>query len=209
MPAHYDYLTFTLERGRPAWSAFVDHARTATAPAIASAGGELLGLFQGQLGFFSNEAVVLLRWPSATRDRLRELDRAPGVAAMRAEILTPTVRPKDDAVLKIGGIYVHRWFTVDADSVADFISLSNRAWTQFEGSYATEIFGLFAVERTAQDVREGVGRLLLLLRRPRRVGSVARSDARSERAFCPTSRADPLDHRPKFVARPLIPVLAI
>ena len=162
MPAHYDYLTFTLERGRPAWSAFVDHARTATAPAIASAGGELLGLFQGQLGFFSNEAVVLLRWQSATRDRLRELDRAPGVAAMRAEILTPTVRPKDDAVLKIGGIYVHRWFTVDADSVADFISLSNRAWTQFEGSYATEIFGLFAVERTAQDVREGVGRLVRL-----------------------------------------------
>lgn len=162
MPAHYDYLTYTLERGRPAWSAFAAYVRDVAAPAVASDDGAILGLFQGQLGFASNEAVVLLRWPSATRDRLRELDRAPGVVRMHPETLTPTVRPKDNAVLKAGGIYVHRWFSVDADSVADFVSLSNRAWTNFEGSYATEIFGLFTAEPTAQDVREGEGRLLLL-----------------------------------------------
>jgi hypothetical protein len=57
---------------------------------------------------------------------------------------------------------VHRWFTVDADSVCDFISLSNRAWLNFETSYATEIFGLFTAEATVQDAREGAGRLLLL-----------------------------------------------
>jgi hypothetical protein len=162
MPAHYDYLTYTLERGRPAWTAFAAHVRDVVAPTVASEGGEILGLFQGQLGFSSNEAVVLLRWSSAALDRLRELDRAPGVVRMHPETLTPTVRPKDDAVLKAGGIYVHRWFTVDTDSGADFVSLSNRAWTNFEGSYATEIFGLFTAERTAQEVREGAGRLLLL-----------------------------------------------
>ena len=162
MPAHYDYLTFTLERGCQAWTSFVDHVRDVASPAIAAAGGEVPGLFQGQLGFASNEAVVLLRFKSATRDRLRELDRAPGVVSMHPEVLTPTVRPKDDAVLTTGGIIVHRWFNVDADSVADFIALSNRAWTNFEGSYATEIFGLFTAERTAQDVRDGAGRLLLL-----------------------------------------------
>jgi hypothetical protein len=162
MPAHYDYLTFTLERGRQAWTSFADHVRDVVAPAIASAGGEVLGLFQGQLGFASNEAVVLLRFASPGRDRLRELDSAPGVVSMHPEVLTPTVRPKEDAALTAGGIYVHRWFSVDADAVADFISLSNRAWTNFEGSYATEIFGLFTAERTAQDVRDGAGRLLLL-----------------------------------------------
>jgi len=162
MPAHYDYLTFSLERGGQAWAAFSDHVRDVATPAIASTGGEVLGLFRGQLGFASNEAVMLLRFKSAIRDRLREIDRAPGVVAMHPEVLTPTVRPKDEAVLTGGGIYVHRWFNVDADSVADFISLSNRAWTKFEGSYATEIFGLFTAERTAQDVREGAGRLLLL-----------------------------------------------
>ncbi len=162
MPAHYDYLSFTLERGRPAWAAFAAHIQTVAAPAIASAGGEMLGLFQGQLGFASNEAVVLLRWPSAARDRLRELDQAPGVVTMHPEMLTPTVRPADTALPKRGGIVVHRWFTVDADNVADFVELSNRAWVNFEGSYETEIFGLFTAERTAEDVRQGAGRLLLL-----------------------------------------------
>lgn len=162
MAAHYDYLCFTLERGRPALTAFTAHIRDSAAPAIAAAGGSVLGLFVGQLGFASNEVVLLLRWPTAGRDRLREIDRAPGVFTMHPEILTPTVRPHDEAVLHQGGIYVHRWFSVDADSVNDFIGLSNRAWKNFEGSYETEIFGLFTAERTAQDVREGCGRLLLL-----------------------------------------------
>jgi hypothetical protein len=162
MPAHYDYLSFTLERGRAALSAFVAHVRDVAAPAIVAANAQVLGIFQGQLGFASNEAVVLLRSPAPLRDRLRELDAAPGVVTMHPELLTPTVRPSDKAVLKQGGIYVHRWFSVDADSVADFISLSNRAWERFEGSYETEIFGLFTAERTMRDVREGTGRLLLL-----------------------------------------------
>ena len=163
MPAHYDYLTFTLARGRPAFDAFGKHVREVATPAIAAHGGEMLGLFQGQLGFASNEAVVLLRFPDArAADRLRELDQAPGVDTLHPERLIPTIRPAGDATLKSGGIYVHRWFTVDAESVADFIDLSNRAWTNFEGSYDTAIFGLFTAETTAADLREGVGRLLLL-----------------------------------------------
>jgi hypothetical protein len=162
MPAHYDYLTFSLVRGRQAWTDFAAHLRSVT-PKIASAGGEVVGLFQPQLGFASNEAVVLLRWPDSGKpDRMRDLDQAPGVNTMHPEKLTPTVRPADGDTLKPGGIHVHRWFTVDADSVADFVSLSNRAWTNFEGNYDTQIFGLFTAERTAADVRDGAGRLLLL-----------------------------------------------
>ena len=162
MPAHYDYLTFTLDRGRQAWIDFTAHVRSLAAPAIRAAGGEVIGLFQGQLGFASNEAVVLLRWPTAARERLRELDRAPAVAALHPERLTPTVRPADGATLRAGGIHVHRWFSVDIDSVADFVALSNRAWENFENSYDTEIFGLFTAEPTAEDLRLGQGRLLLV-----------------------------------------------
>jgi hypothetical protein len=162
MPAHYDYLSFTLERGRSAFATFMAHVRNVAGPAIAAADGEIVGVFQGQLGFSSNEVIVLLRSKPSTRDRLRELDAAPGVVTMHPELLTPTVRPSDTAGLKNGGIYVHRWFSVDADSMADFISLSNRAWENFEGSFQTEIFGLFTAERTARDVQEGAGRLLLL-----------------------------------------------
>jgi hypothetical protein len=162
MPAHYDYLTFTLARGRPAWAAFTAHVQDIAAPAIAAAGGVLLGLFQGQLGFASDEAVVLLRWPTAQHDRLREFERTPGTVSLHPETLAPTVRPADGATLKPGGIYVHRWFTVDADSVADFIALSNRAWENFEGSYETQIYGLFTAEASAADLRDGARRLLLL-----------------------------------------------
>ena len=161
MPAHYDYLTFNLVRGRQAWTDFAAHVRSVT-PKIAAAGGEVIGLFQPQLGFGSNEAVLLMRWPDGAHNRMRELDQAPGVNTMHPEKLTPTIRPADGDVLKAGGIYVHRWFTVDADGVADFVSLSNRAWKNFEGSYDTRIFGLFTAEATAADVREGAGRLLLL-----------------------------------------------
>ena len=129
MPAHYDYLSFTLARGRQTIDAFAAHVRDVAAPAIAKNGGEMLGTFLGQLGFASNELVVLLRWADGRPEHMRELDQAPGVVTMHPERLTPTVRPANEALLKRGGIYVHRWFTVDADSVADFIDLSNRAWT--------------------------------------------------------------------------------
>ena len=152
MSAEYNYLSVTLERGRPAWAAFAAHTRAAD--------GEMLGVFQGQLGFASNEAVVLLR--GANADSRHAVGQAPGVAGVRAETLTPTVRPAEGAVLRQGGIYVHRWFTVDAQSVDDFVALSNKAWENFEGSYDTEIFGLFTAERSHEDLRDGAGRLLLL-----------------------------------------------
>jgi hypothetical protein len=154
MGARYDYLSVTLERGRQAWAAFAAHMREVAGD------GEVLGVFQGQLGFASNEAIVLLR--GANADYRHALDKAPGVVGVHSETLTPTVRPAEDAVLKQGGIYVHRWFTVDAGSVDDFVALSNKAWENFEGSYDTEIFGLFTAARSEQDARDGTGRLLLL-----------------------------------------------
>jgi hypothetical protein len=151
MTASYDYVTLTLEPGRKAWTDVTQHLR-------GIAGTSVLGLFQGQLGFSSNAAVVLLR--AAPRDLVQGLARAPGVVALQAETLMPTVRPADGKMLKSGGIYVHRWFTVDADRVDDFVALSNRAWENFEGSFDTEIFGLFTAAPSADDSRDG--RLLLL-----------------------------------------------
>jgi len=151
MAQRYDYLTITLARGRQAWADFTAAARGV--PGI-------IGLFQGQLGFGSNEAIVLLR--DAPDDAIATLAAAPGVVGSRAEQLTPTVRPADGKALKRGGIYVHRWFTVDGDRTGDFVSLSNRAWENFEGSYDTEIFGLFTAALSDDDTRDGAGRLLLL-----------------------------------------------
>ena len=158
MTTHYDYLSLTLARGAAAWSDFARQVRETAAPAARAAGGAVVGLFQGQLGFASDEAVLLLRGSDGGQDWAR----APGVAAVTRETLTPTVRPADDAVLKPGGIYVHRWFTVDGAAVAEFIALSNQAWEGFEGGFDTQIFGLFAAAPSDEDRRAGAGRLLLL-----------------------------------------------
>ena len=157
----YDYRTLELVRGRAAWAAITAHMRDSARKAIADSGGELLGLFSPQLGFASNEATVLSRWPSAIRD-VPDALVLPEIVASRREALVPTVRPKDSQALRTGGIYVHRWFTIDKDHTADFIDLSNRAWGKFEGSYDTEIFGLFTAEPSEEDRKASAQRLLLL-----------------------------------------------
>ena len=164
MAARYDYLTLELPRGRPAWAAFTGYMRDEAVDAVARAGGELLGLFQPQLGFASNQAVVLLRWPEGASPSTSAILKAPKLVSHSHERLSATVRPQDGDIPPPGGIYVHRWFTIDGDRVADFVDISNRAWSDFEGSYATEIFGLFTAEPSVEDQREHQARMLLLTR---------------------------------------------
>jgi hypothetical protein len=161
MSTTYEYLTLELARGRAAWTALASHLRDKAKPSIADTGGELLGLFSPQLGFASNEATVLVRWHSGVRD-VPGAFAMPEVVSHRRETLTPTVRPKDDQKVRTSGIYVHRWFTIDRERTADFIELSNRAWGNFEGSYDTEIFGLFTAAPTREDQQTAAQRLLLL-----------------------------------------------
>jgi hypothetical protein len=162
MSAVYDYLTVTLGRGRAAWQAFAAQLNGAGAAGIAQGGGEIVGLFAPQLGFASNEAVVLVRWPTGERGSTGALTETEGVVASTVDALTPTLRPREGQALRDGGIYVHRWFVVDAESIADFVDLSGRAWGGFENAYDTEIFGLFAAAATAEDLASGQQRLLLL-----------------------------------------------
>ena len=162
MAATYDYLSYTLGRGRAAWTEFVNHFRNGVGPKLSGGGAELLGLFSPQLGFASNEAVVLVRRDAAVRELPSALLAADKATAVKHDRLSPTVRPKDEDHLRNGGIYVHRWFTIDGDRSPDFVDLSNRAWIGFEGSYDTEIFGLFRADPSREDQTEGAARFLLL-----------------------------------------------
>src|SRR5215472_2900751 len=183
MSATYEYRTFGLERGRAAWAALTKHAREEARKAIADSGGELLGLFSPQLGFASNEATVLTRWPSGIRNAPAAFALSE-IVSSRSEVLTPTVRPKGGQKLRTGGIYVHRWFTIDKERTADFIDLSNRAWGNFEGSYDTEIFGLFTAEPNAMDREASTQRLLLLTwYRDHAVWEASREQARDAKSL--------------------------
>ena len=162
MAAHYDYLVFEIARGRQARASFVQ-AMGGAREKLAQCGAELVGHFAPQLGFSSSEAAALIRWPRERGVLPAEIVKISGVACSQHDMLSPTMRPADNAQLKSGpGIYVHRWFTIDGDRVGDFVDLSNQAWKGFEGSYDTEIFGLFAAEPNENDTRAGIARLLLL-----------------------------------------------
>jgi hypothetical protein len=140
--AVYDYLTLTLARGPAARAEFVKAAKAA---GLAD-GGKVAGLFTAQLGWAAAEFALLVERSEGQTGppaALRSLARAPEVVSYAFQELTPTIRPGPGAVLKPGGIYVHRWFEVMAGAADEFVALSAEAWSGFEGGFDAQIFGLF------------------------------------------------------------------
>jgi len=164
----YDYLFLDLEApaGTPPARAFAEQVR-ARASEIAAGGGEVLGLFTPQLGWHSRQAALLFGWRPDAPGReavVAGLHGAPGVRSHERHKAEATARPKPEDRPQPGGIYVHRWFVVETAAVPEFVELSVQGWRDFEARFETRIFGLFATERSGQDRRDGVTRLLLITR---------------------------------------------
>ena len=153
MAAGYEYLFLTLARGPASHQVLADRLREA-------AGVGWVGQFAAQLGWAGNEAAVLLRGATVDPNALGP----PLVVSARRERLTPTIRPGDADLLAAGGIYVHRWFEVEADTVDEFVSLSGQGWERFETLFDARIFGLFRADASEADRAAGVERLLLITR---------------------------------------------
>jgi hypothetical protein len=127
----------------------------------------LLGLFTPQLGWVARQAALLIRWSPDAKGRdgqVSPLMKGPAVRFAQRGKLTATARPAANDRPAPGGIYVHRWFAVEAAKVPEFVALSEEGWRDFEVRFETKIFGLFTAERTANDIRTGVVRLLLITR---------------------------------------------
>jgi hypothetical protein len=147
----WDYAFLTLARIPTPHQALAAHLRGSAAPVV--------GQFAPQLGWANNEAAVLLRGDDPG------LPQAPGlIASGWTQRLTPTLRPVDDAKPRAGGVYVHRWFEVEAGAADEFIELSGRGWQRFEAQFDTQIFGLFRTMRSPADIEDGLERLLLITR---------------------------------------------
>lgn len=158
--AVFDYLFLRLQRGAA--------VRTGFAEALKAAGlgraGQAAGLFTAQLGWEAAEVAVLAQRPDEAQAAPAPLVALPGTeAVLHADfhVLVPTVRPTPGAALAPGGIYVHRWFEVAAESFDDFVGLSAQAWPDFEARFDARIFGLFEV---AAEAPAPTRRLLLLTR---------------------------------------------
>jgi len=153
--AAFDYLTLTLKRGAAARAEFV---KRLGAVGLAE-GGKAMGLFVPQLGWEAAQAALLVE--SGDQAALQALSHTPEVVSCEVHELAPTIRPLPGAVLKPGGIYVHRWFEVDSSSLNEFIALSAEAWPDFEGRFDAQIFGL--LELTSPRPGDAPGRRHLLL----------------------------------------------
>jgi hypothetical protein len=148
----FNYYEVVLGREATAQRALNDHVR-------ASLGDHLVAVFAPSLGYATNQALVLTD-DAAT---LGAVKVAPGVVSVDHHQLTATTRPTTAAARpKTDGIYVHRWFTIDGGAVDEVVALSNEAWVGFEGGFDSDVFGLFVVDASPEDVREGARRMLLM-----------------------------------------------
>jgi hypothetical protein len=162
MSAAYDYLFLTLARA-PNLHPALAQKLAAAAPALQAAGGELVGQWAPQLGWANDEAAVLVRW-SGERGDLGRIAAAEGVSEAKIDHLTPTIRPGDADRPGAGGIYVHRWFEIEAGAEAEFVQLSSQGWAHFESLFDAKIFGLFRADLSPTDRARGTARLVLVTR---------------------------------------------
>jgi hypothetical protein len=133
---------------------------------LAEAGAIIVGRFTPQLGWASDESALLVGWsagatPAATRLRGQWARSQSGIEPY---VLTPTARPTVVSPAKPGGIYVHRWFTVPAEALDEFVALSVEGWRDFEARFDANIYGLFLASSGVADVPDGARRLPLLTR---------------------------------------------
>jgi hypothetical protein len=152
MAATYHYLFLALARVATPHQALAERVR-------GFSGGDVVGQFAPQLGWANNEAAVLLRGDAVDP---AALIAPPLVTASRLEVLTPTIRPADAGRPAPLGIFVHRWFEVDAAATDEFVALSGEAWPHFEAEFDTRIFGLFRAAESDEDRAKGVVRHLLI-----------------------------------------------
>ncbi len=157
--ADYDYLTLTLKRGPAARAEFV---KRLGASGLAQ-GGRVVGLFTPQLGWEASHAALLVE-RGGDAATLEALASSPEVISHEVHRLAPTIRPTPGAVLKPGGIHVHRWFEVDSSTFDEFIALSAQAWPDFEGRFDAQIFGLFDLTSPRPGDPPGRRHLLLVTR---------------------------------------------
>ena len=148
---NYSYFELRVGRQPAAQRALAEHLR-------ATLGGAVTAVFVPLLGYATNEALVLTEAATPGEAVLG----APGVVSAERHRLTPTLRPADGARPAPLGVYVHRWFTVDAAGYDEFLKLSADAWPDFEEHFESKVFGLFAAEPSKDDLMEGARRLLLM-----------------------------------------------
>jgi hypothetical protein len=187
MHERYDYRSIRIERA--AWPRVIRAVHSSTAEAVRNAGGTLFGLWRGEIGWYTDEGVVITAWPAGTEPVHDATDGIAGVVSSTVERIEATVRPIEVEPPESGGVYAHRWFEIAPGDWDEFAGLSQAAWPDFESAHdGTRVIGLW---RSLDDP----SRVLLLTR----YASLAMWEL--SRPYNPTPAPGTQDARERFMRR--------
>jgi hypothetical protein len=151
----YDYVVLRTSRDAPA--GFRPLATEDARRSLTRSGGVLVGawLGAGSIGWFDDEALVLVGWPERRGDAVGWL--ASSIPGARSEVIPmrATARPVSPGPVRSSGVHAHRWLEVEPEHFGEVVDLSAGAWPAFEASFEAHIEGLFQAE-------DGSGRMLLV-----------------------------------------------
>jgi hypothetical protein len=153
-----------LIRIRPrSWPSVIREITATGAEAVEKAGGQLFGLFVGQIGLAANEGIILTFWPDAAEKRESPvLTGAMEGVESTVEQLVATVRPREPASPSEPGVYAHRSFEIQEKDWPEFLALSEGAWPTFEAAFGAEVLGFWR----SLEVEPPKARVYLLTRYP-------------------------------------------
>jgi NIPSNAP len=147
MTVVYEYRAIRVPRA--GWRDVSRSVYGGTSEAVRAAGGLVIGMFAGLIGFATDEGVVLSAWtdPDAQVSHApRTVGAVASIIESSAERLAATVRPIDAAPLPAGApgdVYAHRWFWLQPQDWPEFLTLSEEGVWPFFESDGCRIIGLW------------------------------------------------------------------
>jgi hypothetical protein len=160
MHRYFEYCRFTtVSRGL---QSSVPIIRSEFAKRAGENGGSLFGCWRSMvgLGLARDEGIALSAWPDEAAARTAGAPQIEGLVSSNRHFLKATVRPTDDIPPTYEGVYVFRWFDIEASDWEAFRDISNAAWPNMEEVFDVNICGFWR----SLDVANPASKVLLLTR---------------------------------------------
>lgn len=145
------------DTSRPGSAGLVQQCHGEIRKDLARSSATLYGVFPALFGLASNELYLVTYAEDAIN-----LSLPTGIEELSTHNLEPTVRPQTHAPRQTPGVYVFRWFSVANRSIEEIARLSGEAWPTFEGSFETEVQGLFREQGAAEGNPDDTSTMLLI-----------------------------------------------
>ena len=160
MNSFYEFCRFTTTprflhgEAQQVKTAFIERAETS--------GGQLFGCWRSMvgLGLARDEGIALSSWPSAVAIGNAPTLASEEIVSSNFHVLEASVRPVEDTPPTYDGVYVFRWFDIDASDWDTFREISNTAWPNMERVFDVNICGFWS----SQEVATPNAKILLLTR---------------------------------------------